>query len=77
MTIRRHGDCRHSIFNGESVEKLALEDIPKAYSLVTAAGSDIPSIAGIVEGVNVLFVAGENMLDCSSGDVPNLFRSNS
>ena len=63
MSIRRHGNCGNTIFDAECVDKLAFQDVPKAYSLVATARGNIAAIASKVERVDILLVSGEYMLD--------------
>lgn len=72
VTIGRHGHRSHTIPNAESVHELAVENIPQTNCLVTATRRDVPSVAGEIEGVDVLLVSRENVLDGTGSNIPNL-----
>lgn len=72
VTIRRHSHSGDSILNAEGVDKLPIENIPETHGLVATARGDVATVAGEVQGVNVLFMAGENVFDSTRRDVPDL-----
>lgn len=71
-TVRRNGDCGNAVFDAEDQFLLAVYDIPETDCLISGAGSDVTSVAGEVERVNVLLVAGEDVLDRLLRDIPHL-----
>jgi hypothetical protein len=72
VAIRRHSDGRDSIFNAKSVDKLAIKNIPKTHSLVSTARGDVSAVAGEVQGVDVLLMSREDVLDGACVDIPDL-----
>ena len=72
MSIGGHGHGGNTVLDAQSVDKLAIQDIPKTDGLVTTARSNVTTIAGEVERVNVLFVTAEDVLDGARSNVPNL-----
>lgn len=71
-TIRRHGHSSDTILNAKGVDKLAIENIPKAHGLVSTARGDESTVASKVQRVDVLLVSTEDMLDGALVDIPNL-----
>jgi hypothetical protein len=72
--IWRHSHGGDTIFDAEGVDKLVFNDIPEADGLVPAARGNVPAVACKVEGVDILLVASENVLDAPRTNVPNLLR---
>jgi hypothetical protein len=70
--IRRHGHSSDAILNAKGVDKLAIENIPKAHGLISTARSDESTVASKVQRVDVLLVSTEDMLDGTLVDIPNL-----
>lgn len=72
VPARRDSDGSDSIFDLESQDLTISFDIPDADGMVAAARSDVAAVAGKVEGVDVLFVAGEGVTDRTTLNVPYL-----
>ena len=72
MTIRRHSDCGNAILNAKSIDELTVEDVPKTNSLIATSRRNVTTIASKIERVNILFMAGEDVLDRTGRDIPNL-----
>lgn len=75
VAIGRHRYRGHAVLDAQSVDQLALHDIPESHGLVAATGRDVPTISGEVKGVDILLVAAEDVLDGSRSDIPNLYRN--
>lgn len=74
-TFRRHGNGSNPVFNAQSVHEMTFENIPKAHRLVTATRRNKTSVARIIEGVDILFMSAEDVLDCSGGNIPDLVNN--
>lgn len=72
VTIWGHSHGGHTVFDAQGVDQLAIQDIPKANSLVSTTGCNVPTIASEVKRVDILLVTGKDMLDRPGIDVPNL-----
>lgn len=72
VTVGRHGHSGNTILNAQGVHKLAVQNIPKAHSLVTTSGSDVAAVTSKVKGVDVLLMSGKDVLNRTSGNIPNL-----
>ena len=59
-------------FDAEGVDELAVQDVPETHGLVPTARGNVATVAGEVEGVNILLVAGEDVFDRAVGDIPYL-----
>lgn len=70
--IGGHGYSSDTILDAESVDELAIEDIPQTDSLVSTARGDEATIASKVQRVDVLLVSTEDVLDGARVDIPNL-----
>lgn len=75
--VGRDGDGRNAVLDGELKHLLVGTDIPKTHSTVTASRGNETTVAGKVQGVDVLVVAGELVPDLTGLNVPNLSRVNS
>lgn len=75
VAVRRHGHSGHAVFDAQSVDQLAIQNIPKTNSLITTAGSDVPPVTSEIKRVDILFMSSEDVLDRSSGNIPNLYAS--
>jgi hypothetical protein len=70
--VRRNGNGSNSVFYREVGDLLVSLEIPQTdASVTTARGNDL-AVAGEVEGVNVLLVAGELVLNLAAVDIPDL-----
>jgi hypothetical protein len=72
VTIGRHGHRGDTVLDAQSVDQLAVEDIPQTNGLVTTARSNVTTVAGKVQRVDILLVAAEDMLDGACSNIPNL-----
>jgi hypothetical protein len=72
VTIGRHGHRGDAVLDAQSVDELAIENIPQTDSLVTTARSNVTTVAGKVKRVDILLVAAEDMLDGACSNIPNL-----
>lgn len=70
--VWRNGHGGDAILNGEVGDLHVGFEIPETDTPVATTGSNNLSIPGKVERVNILFVAGELVLDCAAGNVPDL-----
>jgi hypothetical protein len=70
--VGRDGDGGDSVLNGEVADLHVRFKIPETDASIAAAGCDDLAVAGEVQRVDVLLVAGELMLDRTAGDVPDL-----
>ena len=48
VTIRRHGNGSHTVFNAQGVDQLAVQDIPEAHGLVSTTGRNVATVASEV-----------------------------
>jgi len=62
----------HAVFDLEGQDALVLLDVPESDRAVAGAGCDVAAVGGEVEGVDVLVVAREGVVDGLGGDVPYL-----
>lgn len=72
VAIGRHGNRSDTVLNAQPEDQCAIQKVPEPHRLVPASGGDVPSIHSKVQGVDILFVARENMLDGASGNIPHL-----
>lgn len=72
VTVGRHGDCGDTILNAQSVDQLAIQDIPKAHGLVATSRSNVAAVTSEVKGVDILFMSGEDVLNRAGSNIPNL-----
>jgi hypothetical protein len=68
------GDSGDAVFDAKYEHLVAGVDVPETDGFVAAARGDVSAVAREVEGVDVLFVAGEGVADSLGLDVPNLVR---
>jgi hypothetical protein len=66
-----NGNGSDAILNAKSEDVLTGFDIPEADSAISTTGSNGASIAGKVERVDILLMAGERVSDCSRSDIPH------
>ncbi|KAJ8104980.1 hypothetical protein OPT61_g10458 [Boeremia exigua] len=69
--VRGNGDGRHAVFDGEVGDLAVGLEVPQAHAAVARARGDDAAVAGKVEAVDVLLVAGELVLDLARGNVPH------
>lgn len=74
VTIRGHGHRGDAVLDAQGVDELAIQNIPKTDSLVTTARSNVATVAGKVQGVDVLLVTAEDVLDGTCSNIPDLFN---
>lgn len=72
--IGGHGHGGDTIFNAQSVDKLTIENIPQAHSLVTTARSNETAVTSKVQRVNILLVTTKDVLNSARVDIPNLWH---
>lgn len=72
LSIGRDGDGRDTVLDGERQIAIARLQIPDPDGPIATAGSDGTSIAGEIQRVDILIVAGKRRADLPRGDVPNL-----
>jgi hypothetical protein len=70
--IGGHGHSSDTILNAQGVDKLAIENVPQTNGLVTTARGDEAAVTSKVQGVDILLVSTEDVLDGACVDVPNL-----
>jgi hypothetical protein len=70
--VRRDGNGGNAVFNLESKNTLVLLDVPKPDSAVAGAGSDVTTIRGEVQRIDVLLVARELVENALASNVPDL-----
>jgi hypothetical protein len=65
------GDGSDAVFDREVCDLAVGLEIPEADTAIARSGSDDPSVASKVQGIDVLLVTSELVLDGTSLDVPN------
>lgn len=70
--VGRDGDGGDAVLDGEVCNLRVGLEVPQTDTAVATAGSNDAAVAGKVETVNVLLVAGELVLDGAAGNVPDL-----
>lgn len=74
-TIGGDGNGGDAVLDAEGKLLLSIHHIPQANALVTTARSNITAVASEIERVDILVVAGEDVLDLARGNIPDLYRS--
>lgn len=72
VAIGRHGHGSDTVLDAQGVDELAIQDIPQTNSLVTTARGNVATVASKVQGVDILLVTAEDMLDGACSNIPNL-----
>ena len=72
--VGRDGHRSDTILDGEVGDLVVPLEIPQANTAIAAAGCNDLAVAREVERIDVLFVAGELMLDLAAGNIPHLHR---
>jgi len=70
--VGRDGNGGDAVFDLESKNTLVLLDVPEPDGAVAGAGSDVTTIRGEVERIDVLLVTRELVEDALASDVPDL-----
>ena len=68
-----HRNGSNTIFDAQSVDKLAIENIPQAHSLITTARGNETAVTSKVQRVDILLVSTEDVLDGARINIPDLF----
>lgn len=63
VAIGRHSHRGDAILDAKGVDELAIENVPQTHGLVPTARGNVTAVAREVQGVDVLLVAGEDVLD--------------
>ena len=71
-SVRRDGNRRHSVLDLKIEHGLALLHVPQSNAAVAAARRDIVAGSSKIQGINVLLMAREDLLDRSRLDIPDL-----
>jgi hypothetical protein len=66
------GDRSDTVLDGEVGDLLVPLQIPQANTAITTTRSNDLAVAGKVQGVDILLVAGELVLDLARVDIPDL-----
>lgn len=72
LAIRRHRNGGDAIFDGEGNDAAVLLDVPDSDGPIARSGSNVDAVAGEVERIDVLLVAGELVANLALFDVPDL-----
>jgi hypothetical protein len=72
VAIGGHGHGGDAVLDAQGVDELAIQDIPETDSLVTTARGNVATVASKVQGVDILLVAAEDVLDGTRSNIPDL-----